>query len=201
MGEFKSKLPQRNSLLKNTWEEYKTVMNVTDSRKATNVSKRAAFCTAMRNTAVFSLTDIGFVMGKHHATVVHLLKNAEYGYYKNVPEYNEGIDVVQYIISEIDLYPVREEEKSVLENIHVDFRMRTILSSAREELQNTEKSLEAMRMKNRVTKDLLRDIRRNISDIKIQLSLANQKLSPLGWNFIDTKNIESIEKRLISFLD
>lgn len=65
---------------KNFWDEYCEDHGVVDNRQRKNIIHKHAFLTILKESSMLSLADIGSILNKDHATVLHAHKSHETNY-------------------------------------------------------------------------------------------------------------------------
>lgn len=65
---------------KNFWDEYCKDHGVVDNRQRKNIIHKHAFLTILKESSMLSLADIGSILNKDHATVLHAHKSHETNY-------------------------------------------------------------------------------------------------------------------------
>ena len=59
------------------WERYKEGRSYEDNRQRHNIITKHSFCVACRELTSLSLAEVGSIISKDHATVLHAMKNHE----------------------------------------------------------------------------------------------------------------------------
>ena len=94
---------------KEFWEDYCLKMGVEDNRQRKNIIHKHAFLKIMKDVTTLSLADIGSVLNKDHATVLHAARGHETNYKFDVNYrwiYHNLLDQVQDFMLNIDVIPV-----------------------------------------------------------------------------------------------
>ena len=102
---------------KEFWTQYCHKMGVQDNRQRKNIIHKHAFLKIMKDVTTLSLADIGSILNKDHATVLHAAHNHETNYKFDINYrwiYHNLLDQVQEFMLKIDVISVSmiEEEKN-----------------------------------------------------------------------------------------
>lgn len=103
---------------KEFWTQYCHKMGVQDNRQRKNIIHKHAFLKIMKDVTTLSLADIGSILNKDHATVLHAAHNHETNYKFDINYrwiYHNLLDQVQEFMLKIDVIPVSmmDEQKNV----------------------------------------------------------------------------------------
>lgn len=67
-------------VFKDFWDEYCSENGIVDNRQRKNIIHKHSFLTILKASSMLSLTDIGSILNKDHATVLHANKVHEVNY-------------------------------------------------------------------------------------------------------------------------
>lgn len=84
-------------------------MGVKDNRQRKNIIHKHAFLKIMKDVTTLSLADIGSILNKDHATVLHAAHNHETNYKFDINyrwTYHKILDQVQDFMLDIDVIPL-----------------------------------------------------------------------------------------------
>lgn len=106
------------------WNKYKAENRVTNTRERINVVHRHAFAVIARENVKLSLTRIGSVIGRDHATVLHACKNHETNYrfdadYRSI--YNTILIELQDMLLFNGIVPKMISDTNEVKDIHFKF--------------------------------------------------------------------------------
>lgn len=94
---------------KEFWTKYCQDMGVKDNRQRKNIIHKHAFLKIMKDVTTLSLADIGSILNKDHATVLHAAHNHETNYKFDINyrwTYHKILDQVQDFMLDIDVIPL-----------------------------------------------------------------------------------------------
>lgn len=110
--------------LRGYWNRYKAENKVTSSRERMNVVHRHAFAVIARENVKLSLTKIGSIIERDHATVIHACKNHEMNYrfdadYRSI--YNTISIELQDMLLHNGIVPKTISDTNEVKDIHFKF--------------------------------------------------------------------------------
>lgn len=94
-------------VLMELWAEIYKANNLTDTRERNNIRYRQAAMTAMRTHGNLSLSAIGSIFGKDHATVLNSMKNHKYDVNYDKLYRQIYIAIEKFVKSTLDEYDLR----------------------------------------------------------------------------------------------
>ena len=202
-------MKNRISELAKAYQKMRAEFNLpeTRDRKIHNVAVRAAFCFQMRETKIFTYEDIGAAVifkgskgmeSMHHATVIHLVKRVNDGFYNGVYGFDEAMKAANLLAMDIIGIDadMEEEISSIKENFVIKelTRRENDLKKRIEMLTVENKSL---LLRNKRVEEAVRRIKSiRLWVLKEEIRTRSSKLEALGYEPISTQRLSHLENEI-----
>lgn len=174
-------LIDQQMMLEDYWNTVVETNSITKTRERRNVIFRQAFFVAAREFSNLSLSAIGNILGKNHATVLHAIKNHEMNYrYDKI--YRTTFDAMSYAIAnKIDRHTENMEElvAKKLSKINVDVYENSLIHMYKRKLEKAEARYE----------DKIKDIQRELTVITKQMHRHKKRAEKLNMECLRLKNL------------
>ena len=164
--------------IKSYWKELCRDERLVDNRFQRNVMFKHAFLVATREVSSLSITEIGQIIGKHHATVIHATKNHESNMRFNAI-YRQAYTRILSTMSDMMLVDLDYEEYHGLKDQNTKLRSRLMSMAKRNrELINVRvvANERALALESKM-KDMKEEIRKRDAVI----SSLNKKIASIAW--------------------
>lgn len=170
-------LVTQESVLTELWKNITKDYNITESRKRNNVRFRYAFATSVRVHSDLSLSAIGKLLSKDHATVLHAMKQHEMNYLYDTTYRKIYEDITKYVEKALDQYRLNDiKDLSQISSISADA---------------------ALQMKNSLLTRQIQDLKKEMHLIEERHQLELKRLSKFTKQL--TKERDTLEDRLADF--
>ena len=164
--------------LKSYWKELCKEEKLVDNRHQRNVMFRHAFLVAVREVSSLGITDIGQIIGKHHATVIHATKNHDSNMRFN-SIYRQAYVRILSTISDMMLIDLDYEEYNGLRDENRKLRSRLMAMAKRNrELISSKLTADerAMKLEARVSA-----LKEELHGKDVRISALNKKIASIAW--------------------
>ena len=164
--------------LKEYWKELCDQESIQDNRHQRNVMYKHAFLVASREASTLSITELGLVIGKHHATVIHATKNHESNMRFN-QIYRTAYNQILSTLSDMMFVDLDFEEYKGLKEENRRLRVRLMsLSKRNRELIKSKLLAEERAVRIQDAVESLKDESRK-KDVRI--NALNKKIASIAW--------------------
>lgn len=174
-------LIDQQMMLEHFWKTLVQTQNITDSRERRNVIYRQAFLVSARNLSNLSLSSIGKIVGKHHATVVHSCKCHDMNY-KFDRVYRDVFDsMITQMSKELDNHTENMEQivSERLSRINVDVYENSLIDLYKRKLERAEKRYE----------EQMDAIKRDLTIVTKQMKRHKKRAENLDYECRRLKNL------------
>ena len=168
-------------MLEEYWNVLQETHNLTESRERRNVIFRHAFSTAARHFSNLSLSSIGKIMRKDHATVLHAINSHEQNYTYD-QTYRDTFDLLSNQIADrINKYSEDLEQIMAdrLSKINVDVYQNSLIVMYKKKLEKAE----------RVYQDQVKALKHDLSIVSKQLRHHRKRGEELNEECLRLKNL------------
>jgi hypothetical protein len=171
------KLMSEHLILKRFWEEYSRKVGFTDNRRRENIVIKHAFMVVARKLTGCSLSEIGKILNKDHATVVHANKNHE-GNMKFLPSYSIVYKEIDYNLKKMLDYKELENELVQMDDV-LELRERIMSVTKRLRIKTMELNNVYRTMENSSVLKQLEHLKKYNTDLLLENQRLHQKLNRL----------------------
>lgn len=164
--------------LKEYWKELVAEEGLSDNRHQRNVMYRHAFLVVCREVSTLSITEIGEIIGKHHATVIHATKNHESNMrFNNI--YRSAYTRIASMLGDMMVLDLDFEEFYGIKDENKKLRTRLMeLSKRNRQLIVSKVNAEKRLME---AESLVEELNKKIHDQQIRINNLNKKLAAIAW--------------------